>query len=100
VQTPVLGVVENMSGYVCPTCHTEDAIFGRGGAAALAERFRVPLLARLPIVPAVREAGDSGRPPVAAGPAHPPRETLRWLARAVPDRVRDAAARSTLGASI
>ena len=100
VQTPVLGVVENMSGYVCPTCHTEDAIFGRGGAGALAERFGVPLLARLPIVPAVRQAGDAGRPLVAAEPAHAVSESVRALAKTVADRVRDAAARATLGASV
>src|SRR5207253_398257 len=42
VSTPVLGVVENMSGYLCPRCGTEDPIFGRGGADALAARFGVP----------------------------------------------------------
>ncbi len=71
VNTPVLGVVENMSGYVCPQCGTEDAIFGQGGAQALADRFRVPLLARIPLVPAVREAGDRGRPIVVADADHP-----------------------------
>ena len=68
VSTPVLGVVENMSGYVCPQCGTEDPLFGRGGAAGLAERFRVPLLARIPLVPAVREGGDRGQPIVVAAP--------------------------------
>jgi ATP-binding protein involved in chromosome partitioning len=100
VEVPVLGLVENMSGYVCPTCHTEDAIFGRGGAAALAERFGVPLLARLPIVPAVRQSGDAGRPLVAAEPGHAVSESVRALARVVAARVRDAAARPMLGASI
>jgi ATP-binding protein involved in chromosome partitioning len=71
VSTPVLGVVENMSGYVCPGCGTEDPIFGSGGAQALADRFGVPLLCRIPIVPAVREGGDRGRPIVVAAPDHP-----------------------------
>jgi len=71
VSTPVLGVVENMSGYVCPQCGTEDPIFGEGGASRLAERFGVPLLARLPIVPALREGGDRGQPLVVAEPEHP-----------------------------
>src|SRR3989442_1287774 len=48
VNTPVLGVVENMSGYLCPRCGTEDPIFGRGGAAALAARFGVPGLGPIP----------------------------------------------------
>src|SRR5881398_3656809 len=83
VSTPVLGVVENMSGYVCPQCGTEDPLFGRGGAAGLAERFRVPLLARIPLVPAVREGGDRGQPIVVAAPAHPVSELFRGLAERV-----------------
>jgi ATP-binding protein involved in chromosome partitioning len=71
VKAPVLGVVENMSGYVCPGCGTEDPVFGRGGGERLAARFGVPLLARIPLVPAVREGGDAGRPIVAAEPGHP-----------------------------
>ena len=87
VSTPVLGVVENMSGYVCPACGTEDPIFGRGGAERLATRFGVPLLARIPLVPAVREGGDTGRPIVAADPAHP----VSRLFAALADRVVEAA---------
>jgi len=83
VSTPVLGVVENMSGYVCPRCGTEDPLFGSGGADGLAERFRVPLLARIPLVPAVREGGDSGHPIVVAAPAHPVSELFRGLAERV-----------------
>jgi ATP-binding protein involved in chromosome partitioning len=70
VNTPVLGIVENMSDYVCPHCGTHDAIFGSGGAARLAEHFGLPLLARLPIEPAVRAAGDAGTPIVLAEPEH------------------------------
>ncbi len=83
VATPVLGVVENMSGYVCPSCGTEDDVFGRGGADALAERFGVPLLARIPLVPAIREGGDRGRPLVVADPAHPASRAFTALANRV-----------------
>jgi len=83
VKTPVLGVVENMSGYVCSQCGTEDPIFGRGGADALAERFGVPLLARIPLVTAVREGGDSGHPIVVAAPEHPVSALFRVLAERV-----------------
>jgi ATP-binding protein involved in chromosome partitioning len=83
VSTPVIGVVENMSGYVCPACGTEDPLFGEGGARQLADRFDVPLLARIPIVPAVRGAGDAGRPIVLAEPAHPVSQLFRDLARRV-----------------
>jgi ATP-binding protein involved in chromosome partitioning len=71
VNTPVLGLVENMSGYVCPHCGTEDPIFGRDGATALAQRLGLPLLARIPLVPAIREGGDRRRPLVASAPDHP-----------------------------
>ncbi|HLK12084.1 MAG TPA: Mrp/NBP35 family ATP-binding protein [Candidatus Binatia bacterium] len=83
VHTPVAGVVENMSGYVCPRCGTVDAIFGEGGARGLAERFGVPLLARIPLEPAVRAAGDAGRPVVLAEPDHPASRAFRDLARRV-----------------
>jgi ATP-binding protein involved in chromosome partitioning len=83
VSTPVLGVVENMSGYVCPRCGTEDPIFGQGGAAALAARFAVPLLTQLPLVPDLRRAGDAGCPLVAADPAHPVSRLFKELAARV-----------------
>ncbi len=87
VSTPVLGVVENMSGYLCPRCGTEDPIFGRGGAEALAARFGVPVLARIPLVPALREGGDAGRPLVVAQPEHPVSRTFAALAARVADAV-------------
>src|SRR5438094_404115 len=62
---------------------TEGPLFGSGGADGLAERFRVPLLARIPLVPAVREGGDSGHPIVVAAPAHPVSELFRGLAERV-----------------
>jgi ATP-binding protein involved in chromosome partitioning len=93
VNTPVIGVVENMSGYVCPHCGTADPVFGEGGATRLADRFAVPLLARIPIAPAVRAAGDAGRPLVLAEPAHPASQIFRELARRVAaDAARLAAA--------
>src|SRR2546428_13151418 len=85
VNTPVLGVVENMSGYLCPRCGTEDPIFGRGGADALAARFGVPVLARIPLVPALREGGQAGRPLVAAQPEHPATRGFAALAARVPE---------------
>jgi ATP-binding protein involved in chromosome partitioning len=91
VSAPVLGVVENMSGYVCPSCGTEDAVFGKGGAEALAAGFEVPLLARVPLVGAVREDGDAGKPIVLARPEHPVSQIFKTLAA----RVRDELARRT-----
>ncbi len=68
VEIPVLGVVENMSYYVCPACGHQDDIFSRGGGKALATELKVPLLAEVPIDAKVRHGGDSGRPVVVGAP--------------------------------
>jgi ATP-binding protein involved in chromosome partitioning len=99
VNAPVLGVVENMAGYVCPTCGTEDAVFGTGGGERLAARVDVPLLARIPLVPAVRASGDRGQPIVAADPAHSASQAFRALAARVADAVRESARASMAGAT-
>ena len=62
LKTPILGLVENMSTYVCPTCGTEAHLFGHGGVRAEAEALNVPFLGELPLSLDVRVAGDSGRP--------------------------------------
>ncbi|MFB6310845.1 MAG: Mrp/NBP35 family ATP-binding protein [Salinirussus sp.] len=62
--TPVLGIVENMSHFTCPDCGGEHAIFGEGGGRALADEAEMPFLGEIPLDPAVREGGDGGRPMV------------------------------------
>ncbi len=99
VSTPILGVVENMAGYVCPACGTEDAVFGAGGGERLAAHFDVPLLARIPIAPAVREGGDRGTPIVVADPSHPASLTFRKLAARIAEDVRRAPHAPGVGAS-
>ncbi len=59
---PVAGVVENMSGFVCPECGKITYVFKRGGGRRLAEEYGVPFLGSLPLDPAIGEAGDSGVP--------------------------------------
>lgn len=66
LKVPVLGLIENMSSYVCPNCGHEAHLFGHGGVAAEAERIGVPFLGELPLSLDVRLAGDAGTP-VAAG---------------------------------
>lgn len=66
LKTPVLGLIENMSMFVCPDCGAEHAIFGQGGVAAQAQTMGAPLLGTLPIDLETRLAGDNGTP-VAAG---------------------------------
>ena len=58
----VLGVIENMAGFVCPHCGEVTHVFSKGGGAAMAARTGVPLLASVPLDPTVVEAGDAGRP--------------------------------------
>ncbi|WP_153556043.1 Mrp/NBP35 family ATP-binding protein [Roseimaritima sediminicola] len=60
VKIPVAGMVENMSGFVCPDCNRRYDIFGAGGARAKAEELDVPFLGEVPIDPVLREAGDAG----------------------------------------
>ncbi|MGC3936523.1 Mrp/NBP35 family ATP-binding protein [Roseobacter sp. EG26] len=66
LKTPVLGLIENMSMFVCPDCGSEHQIFGQGGVAAEAAKMGVPLLGALPIDLETRLAGDGGTP-IAAG---------------------------------
>lgn len=65
------GVIENMAGFACPNCGEALDIFGRAGGAELARRLAVPLLGRIPLSPAVRAAGDAGRPIVVDDPDNP-----------------------------
>lgn len=59
---PIAGVIENMSGFICPECSTESDIFGMGTSVAVAKEFDTELMARIPIEPAVRIGGDTGMP--------------------------------------
>ncbi|KQT42093.1 sodium:proton antiporter [Aureimonas sp. Leaf454] len=68
VDVPVLGIVENMSYFLCPECGTRSDIFGHGGARAEAEALGVPFLGEVPLHMTIRETSDAGRPVVAAEP--------------------------------
>ncbi len=62
VNVPVLGVIENMSGFVCPECNKTVDIFKSGGGEKMAQDMNVPFLGKIPIDPKIVEAGDSGKP--------------------------------------
>jgi ATP-binding protein involved in chromosome partitioning len=68
VEIPILGVVENMSYYVCPACGHHDEIFARGGGKTLAKEIGTSFLGEVPIDAKVRHGGDSGRPVVVGAP--------------------------------
>ena len=87
VSIPVLGFVENMSGFVCPHCQTETDIFARGGGELAAKKMAVPFLGRVPINLAIREGGDDGKPLVFARPELPESQALVRIAQNIADRV-------------
>ena len=84
LDVPVAGVVENMSGFVCPDCGKQHEIFSSGGGAALAAHYQVPLLAKLPIDPEFMRSCDSGN--IATGIAvSAVGKALKCAAEALPD---------------
>jgi ATP-binding protein involved in chromosome partitioning len=91
VNVPVLGIVENMSTFVCPQCGTRSDIFGHGGARREAERLGVPFLGEVPLDIAIREKSDSGSPVVATAPDSDHAKYYRDIAI----RVRDGLAASS-----
>ncbi len=60
MNVPILGIVENMSGFTCPHCGNTSYIFGRGGAEDEARELGVPVLAQVPLIPALVTASDEG----------------------------------------
>ena len=83
VNTEVLGIVENMSGYLCPHCGEMVEIFGKGGGEDLAKDMELPFLGAVPLDPKVREGGDTGVPPVVGSPDSPAAEALKGVAKAL-----------------
>jgi ATP-binding protein involved in chromosome partitioning len=85
VNVPVLGIVENMSTFICPHCGERSDIFGHGGARAEAERLGVPFLGEVPLHMDIREKSDSGQPVVATVPDGPHAKAYRDIAARVRD---------------
>jgi ATP-binding protein involved in chromosome partitioning len=87
VDVPVLGIVENMSYFLCPHCGGRTDIFGHGGARHEAERLGVPFLGEVPLDIAIRETSDAGRPVVATDPDGPHAAIYRDIAARVRDEL-------------
>jgi ATP-binding protein involved in chromosome partitioning len=85
VNVPVLGIVENMSTFICPHCGTRSDIFGHGGARHEAERLGVPFLGEVPLDIAIREKSDAGLPVVATAPDSAHAQIYRDIAARVRD---------------
>ena len=90
VNVPVLGIVENMSTFICPHCGTRSDIFGHGGARAEAERLGVPFLGEVPLDMIIRENSDAGMPVVATAPDSPHAQCYRDIAARVRDGLQGA----------
>jgi ATP-binding protein involved in chromosome partitioning len=86
-QVPVLGIVENMSTFVCPNCGHESHIFGHGGARETAGRLNVPFLGEIPLVPSIRETSDSGTPITASRKDSAEARAFMSIARKVSENI-------------
>ena len=87
LSVPVMGIVENMSAFVCPHCGEPTEIFGRGGGERLARESGLEYLGGIPLDVKVRQGGDAGVPAVAQREPGPAAEVLRALARTVAARM-------------
>lgn len=83
LETPVLGLVENMASYVCSCCGHEEALFPGGNTEALAATYGVPFLGRIPFDPRMARCADDGLPYVAQHPDAPATQALQVLAKQV-----------------
>lgn len=78
----ILGLIENMSYYICPHCGQAEAIFGEGGQQ-LSQKLKTPLLGQIPLDPAIRQGGDSGQPIVLSAPDSPAAQAFRQAAESL-----------------
>jgi ATP-binding protein involved in chromosome partitioning len=101
VNVRTLGVIENMSGFICPDCGNEHDIFGSGGGEKIARELELDVLGRIPLEPSVRTGGDAGVPITSAqypgGEESRAAAALRDVARTVAGRVSILAAPAMVG---
>jgi len=89
----IIGIVENMSYFVCPNCGKRTDIFGHGGAAEACQRLEVTFLGEIPLTPEIRVHGDSGKPVVLAEPNSPAAKAFKEIASKIAGRISVLAAR-------
>jgi len=83
VNVPLLGIIENMSFFLCGHCGERTDIFSHGGAERAAEKLSIPFFGNIPLDPAIREGGDSGHPIVIENPASPQAAAFRSIAEKI-----------------
>jgi Mrp family chromosome partitioning ATPase len=86
LNTPVLGVVENMSGLICPHCGKKIDLFKSGGGEKLASEMNVPFFGRVPLDPSVVESGDSGSPIIVSQPDSPVSKQFIEIAKKISEK--------------
>ena len=97
MKVDVVGMVENMSYFVCPHCHQQTDIFSRGGAEKTAAQLAVAYLGEVQLDPGIRKAGDAGQPPVLEGENSPAAKSLYDFARKVIARVEEIKSTASAG---
>jgi ATP-binding protein involved in chromosome partitioning len=91
LKVPILGIIENMSAFVCPHCGTPSAIFKQGGGRRASERLGIPFLGEIPLDPTVCQSSDRGEPLVTRDPDSPVADAIRRVLGALMERVKEEA---------
>jgi len=99
VNVPLLGIIENMSFFVCGHCGERTEIFSFAGGERAAQKFEIPFLGRIPLDPAIREGGDAGTPIVVAKPDSPLAKAFSQVATTLRDHIEQEDS-SKAGASV
>ncbi len=100
VNVEILGVVENMSFFVCPHCNERADVFGHGEGRRLAETYGVPLLGEIEMALPIRAGGDAGKPVALLGPDAPGARSIYAMARAVAARAAEVKAAGDTGPNV
>lgn len=87
LKTPILGIIENMSGFICPHCGAETAIFRVGGGEKISREMDVPFLGRIPLDPRICEASDEGAPFILGNPGSRSAEAFMEITARIEDEI-------------
>jgi len=83
LNVPIIGVVENMSSFICPNCNENHYIFGQGGAKKISEKYNIPFVGEIPLNTSIMEGSDTGKPVMITAPDSPSAEAFRTSAKNV-----------------
>ena len=81
LNVPIIGVVENMSSFICPNCSEKHHIFGQGGAEKISEKFSIPFIGEIPLNSGIMSGSDLGKPIMLTDPNSPSAEAFRSSAK-------------------